>query len=85
MTKNAKQQAAEIQSAGLWNTLGLVQILVAACEQADTDHPTEETAEVGRRATELLEKAAALAPELVLLAIEKLPVSQVSILPEEID
>jgi len=78
MSKLAKQQATEIQSAGLWNTLGLVQVLVAACKMADTDHPSEETAEVGRRATELLDKAATLAPELVLLALEKLPVSQAS-------
>lgn len=81
MSKVAKQQATEIQSAGLWNTLGLVQVLVAACRMADTDHPSEETAEVGRRATELLDKAAALAPELVLLALEKLPVS--TTIPDE--
>lgn len=76
MGKAARQQAKDIQSAGLWNTLGLIQVLVTACGIADTDNPTDETADVGRRATELMDKAASLAPELVLLALEKLPVSR---------
>ena len=73
MSKAARQQAKDIQGAGLWNTLGLIQVLVAACGIAETSE--EEGAEIGRRATEILEKAAALAPELVVLALEKLPVS----------
>ena len=74
MSKMAKQQAKDIQGAGLWNTLGLVRVLVAACAIADTDHASEESAEVGRRATEMLDKAAALAPELVLIALERISV-----------
>ncbi len=76
MSKATRQQAKDIQGAGLWNTLGLVQALVAACATADADEVTEESGEIGRRATEILDKAAALAPELVLLALEKLPVSR---------
>jgi CCR4-NOT transcription complex subunit 1 len=75
ISKAAMQQAAEIQGAGLWNTLGLVQILVAACGMADEERVSEETAEVGRRATELLDKAAGLASELVVVALERLKVS----------
>lgn len=68
-----------MQGAGLWNTLGLIQVLVHACALAEMDHNSdrerEERADIGRRATEILEKAAKLAPELVLIALEKLPVS----------
>ncbi|GFZ43225.1 hypothetical protein JCM24511_00944, partial [Saitozyma sp. JCM 24511] len=78
-SKAARQQAREIQGAGLWNTLGLVQVLVAAIALADSesssDREAEERAEIGRRATDMLERASALAPELVLIALEKLPVS----------
>lgn len=74
MSKAARQQAKDIQGAGLWNTLGLILVLVSACDAADSEHPSDDSVEIGRRATELLEKAAALAPELVLLALEKLPV-----------
>ncbi|ODO11915.1 hypothetical protein I350_00699 [Cryptococcus amylolentus CBS 6273] len=76
-SKAARQQARDLQGAGLWNTLGLIQILVHACALAEADHHSErereERAEIGRRATEILEKAAKLAPELVLIALEKLP------------
>ncbi|WVF70722.1 hypothetical protein IAT40_005515 [Kwoniella sp. CBS 6097] len=78
-SKVARQQANDLQGAGLWNTLGLIQVLVHACGLAEADHPSErereERADIGRRATEMLESAAKLAPELVLLALEKLPVS----------
>ncbi|WWC68491.1 uncharacterized protein I206_102420 [Kwoniella pini CBS 10737] len=78
-SKVARQQANDLQGAGLWNTLGLIQVLVNACGLAETDHPSErereERADIGRRATDILESAAKLAPELVLLALEKLPVS----------
>ncbi|WVQ65071.1 uncharacterized protein L199_003241 [Kwoniella botswanensis] len=79
LSKTARQQANDLQGAGLWNTLGLIQVLVNACGLAETDHPSErereERADIGRRATDMLESAAKLAPELVLLALEKLPVS----------
>lgn len=78
-SKAARQQARDLQGAGLWNTLGLIQVLVHACALAEMDHNSdrerEERADIGRRATEILEKAAKLAPELVLIALEKLPVS----------
>jgi CCR4-NOT transcription complex subunit 1 len=77
-SKLARHQAGEIQGAGLWNTLGLIQVLVLAIGLADTestnDRGTEERVEIGRRATDMLERASALAPELVLVALEKLPV-----------
>lgn len=76
MSKAARQQAKDIQGAGLWNTLGLVRVLVAACSNADSDNGGDEEAEIARRATDILGKAAALAPELVILALESLPVSQ---------
>ncbi|WVR05705.1 hypothetical protein IAU60_002729 [Kwoniella sp. DSM 27419] len=76
-SKIARQQANDLQGAGLWNTLGLIQVLVHACGLAEADYMSdrqrEERAEIGRRATEMLEGAAKLAPELVLLALEKLP------------
>lgn len=76
-SKAARQQARDLQGAGLWNTLGLIQVLVHACALAEMDHHSdrerEERADIGRRATEILEKAAKLAPELVLIALEKLP------------
>nr|ODN93295.1 CCR4-NOT transcription complex subunit 1 [Cryptococcus depauperatus CBS 7841] len=75
-SKQARQQARDLQGAGLWNTLGLVQVLVHACALAEMDHRSErereERADIGRRATEILEKAAKLAPELILIAMEKL-------------
>lgn len=78
MSKTARQQAKDIQGAGLWNTLGLVQVLVAACRIAESEPATDESADIGRRAMEILDKAAALAPELVLRALQKLPVSSSS-------
>lgn len=74
-SKVARQQANDIQGAGLWNTLGLMKVLVTACGLADSDHVTEDMADTGRMATELLERAGSLAPELALIALEKLPVS----------
>lgn len=75
LPKNARQQAKEIQGAGLWNTLGLIRVLVAAYEMAEGDRVTDDVADIGRVATEIMDKAESLAPELVLLALEKLPVS----------
>ena len=74
MSKDARQQAKDIQGAGLWNTLGLIQVLVEACALADSGSRNAEVVEIGRRAMEILDKAAALAPELVLIALDKLPV-----------
>ncbi|WWD18096.1 hypothetical protein CI109_102544 [Kwoniella shandongensis] len=78
-SKLARQQARDLQGAGLWNTLGLIQVLVHAFGLAEVDHPSErereERAEIGRRASNILDKAYQLAPELVLIALEKLPVS----------
>lgn len=75
VSKAVKQQAKEVQAAGMWNTLGLIQVLVKATRMADEENVAdrEERVEIGRRATELLERAASLAPELVLIALEKLP------------
>jgi CCR4-NOT transcription complex subunit 1 len=84
-SKAARQQATDIQGAGLWNTLGLIQILVHANALAEGeigDLPSDERVEIGRMATERLDRAGLVAPELVLIALEKLPVSARSILPE---
>ncbi|KAK8865726.1 hypothetical protein IAR55_000872 [Kwoniella newhampshirensis] len=76
--KVARQQAREIQGAGIWNTLGLIQVLVQAIGLADADHPLErerdERAEIGRRASDIMVKASKMAKELVLIAFEKLPI-----------
>jgi CCR4-NOT transcription complex subunit 1 len=75
VSKAVRQQAKDVQAAGLWNTLGLVLVLIKACALADSEDGSdaEERVDIGRRATELLERAASLAPELVLIALEKLP------------
>ncbi|RSH85805.1 uncharacterized protein EHS24_003985 [Apiotrichum porosum] len=75
VSKAVRQQAKDVQAAGLWNCLGLIQVLIKACALADADDAVdrEERVDIGRRATELLERAANLAPELVLIALEKLP------------
>ncbi|CAK9782142.1 Not1-domain-containing protein [Cutaneotrichosporon oleaginosum] len=75
VNKTVRQQAKDVQAAGLWNTLGLIQVLTQACTMADSEEGAEhdDRIEVGRRATELLDRAASLAPELVLIALEKLP------------
>lgn len=75
VSKSVRQQAKDVQAAGLWNTLGLVQIIIRGCALADADEGADhdEIVDIGRRATELLERAASLAPELVLIALEKLP------------
>jgi CCR4-NOT transcription complex subunit 1 len=39
------------------------------------DLPSDERVEIGRMATERLDRAGSIAPELVLIALEKLPVS----------
>ncbi|WVQ85274.1 hypothetical protein IAT38_007439 [Cryptococcus sp. DSM 104549] len=74
--KAAKQAARDLQGAGLWNTLGLIQVLVHACTLAEGEHRSErereEAVDTGRRAMEILDKASKLAPELVLIAFEKL-------------
>lgn len=69
------QEAAEVQNAGLYNALGLVRSLVAGLEQADSDHATADMADLGRMASDLLHHASSIAPELVLLGLEKLDVS----------
>ncbi|KAL1410914.1 CCR4-NOT core subunit cdc39 [Vanrija albida] len=75
VSKVVRQQAKDVQAAGLWNTLGLIQVLIKACALADSEDASdrEELVDIGRRATELLDRAASLAPELVLIALEKLP------------
>ncbi|BEJ18074.1 hypothetical protein CspHIS471_0703510 [Cutaneotrichosporon sp. HIS471] len=75
VSKAVRQQAKDVQAAGLWNTLGLIQVLTRACTMADSEEgpEREDRIEVGRRATELLDRAASLAPELVLIGLEKLP------------
>ncbi|EJT45512.1 3'-5' exoribonuclease [Trichosporon asahii var. asahii CBS 2479] len=75
VSKVVRQQAKDVQSAGLWNSLGLIQVLVQACALADAEDATDrdERVDMGRRATELLDRAGGLAPELVLIALEKLP------------
>lgn len=50
-----------------------MKVLVTACGLADSDRVTEDIADTGRMASELLERAGALAPELTLIALEKLP------------
>lgn len=62
----------------MWNTLGLIQILVHANALAEGeigDLASDERVEIGRMATERLDRAGLVAPELVLIALEKLPVS----------
>ncbi|KAK4684746.1 CCR4-NOT transcription complex subunit 1, partial [Tremellales sp. Uapishka_1] len=74
-TKAVRQQAKDVQAACLWNTMGLIQVLVSACAMAESEEGSrEERAEIGRSATEMLDKAAALAPELVLIGLEKLSI-----------
>lgn len=75
VSKVVRQQAKDVQAAGLWNTLGLIQVLIQACAMADSEDGADrdDRIEIGRRATELLDRAASLAPELVLIALEKLP------------
>lgn len=78
-TKTARQQAMDLQGAGLWNTLGLVQILVHGIRIGEGEVQgigQEEAAEIGRMASERLDRAAVIAPELALIAFEKLPVSE---------
>ena len=77
MSKPARQQARDIQGAGLWNTLGLMKVLLAACVIADSETASVDDLEIGERAIEILNKVAAMAPELVLLSLDKLPVSYV--------
>lgn len=77
---NVNQEAAEVQNAGLYNALGLVRSLVAGLEQADSDQATGDMADLGRMAADLLHHASSIAPELVLLGLEKLNVSHVSLI-----
>ncbi|EIW72732.1 hypothetical protein TREMEDRAFT_72862 [Tremella mesenterica DSM 1558] len=70
MSKVARQQAREIQGAGVFNALGLLQVLFAACSVGDGD---QDGSELANAASQILERATNLAPELVLLATEKLP------------
>ena len=77
-TKTARQQAIDLQGAGLWNTLGLVQVLVHGIRIGEGEvqgFGQEEAAEIGRMASERLDRASVIAPELALIALEKLPVS----------
>lgn len=66
-------QAKSTQEAGILNALGLIQVLVEAYRVADSDAATEESAEIGRRATEMMEGIKHVAPDLLLIALEKLP------------
>ena len=75
MSTKSRQAAADVQSAGMWNTLGLMRILVEACTMAEGEQQNERIADIGRQATVLLSKATELVPDLVLIALEKLPVS----------
>lgn len=74
---NVNQEAAEVQNAGLYNALGLVRSLVAGLELADSDQATADMADIGRMASDLLHHASSIAPELVLLGLEKLNVSPI--------
>lgn len=65
----------DLQNAGVYNALGLIRILVAGLEQADSDHATADMADLGRMASDILRHASSIAPELVLLGLEKLDVS----------
>jgi CCR4-NOT transcription complex subunit 1 len=74
-SKAARQQAKDIQAAGIWNTMGLILALVTVSGVAESGDAGEESGDLGRRAGDILEKARLLAPELVLIALERLPVS----------
>lgn len=79
-SKAARQQATDIQGAGLWNTLGLIQVLVHACSVAERESAEitlEQRQDIARMAMERLDRASAIAPELALIALEKLHVSHV--------
>ena len=75
MSAKLKQAAVDLQSAGMWNILGLFRVLVEACGKAESDQENEQSAEVGRMAMGLLDRAAEVVPEMTLVAFEKLPVS----------
>lgn len=74
-TKAARQQALDLQGAGLWNTLGLIQVLVHGIRIGEGEIDSPDAAEIGRMASERLDRASVIAPELALIALEKLPVS----------
>jgi CCR4-NOT transcription complex subunit 1 len=75
----AKAEAAELQGAGIYNAMGLIIVTVAALEQADQDHATEDVVESGRMATAVMEQSLSMAPELLLLGLEKLTVSDLGV------
>lgn len=73
----AKDEAHELQGAGVWNALGLIVVLVAALEQADEDLASDDVITAGRMASSIMEQSLLMAPELMLLGLEQIKVSQV--------
>lgn len=71
----AKDEAHELQGAGVWNSMGLIMVLVAALEQADEDLASDDVIASGRMASSIMEQSLSLAPELLLLGLEKIKVS----------
>lgn len=71
----AKDEAAELQGAGIYNALGVIVVVVAAMDQADQDHASEDVIDAGRMASAIMEHSLSMAPELLLLGLERVKVS----------
>ncbi|KAL7423739.1 CCR4-NOT core subunit cdc39 [Cryptotrichosporon argae] len=74
-SKTVRSQAAEVQAGGLWNALGLYQVIITALAMAEAESALskQDRLEIGSLASDMLGRASQLTPELLLVALEKLP------------
>jgi CCR4-NOT transcription complex subunit 1 len=67
----AQNEARELQGAGIYNAMGFYVTLVAIFEQAESDLAGDEIADAAAAAGRLMDRGIDLAPELVLLGLER--------------
>ena len=72
----AQNEARELQNAGVYNAMGFIVVIVKVFEMAESDTADGSLYEAANTASNLMTMALRVAPELVLLGLEKMGVSQ---------
>jgi CCR4-NOT transcription complex subunit 1 len=73
--QSAQTDARELQGAGVYNSMGFITLIVKVFEMSESDTADESLYEAVNIATSLIDLAMEVAPELVLLGLEKMGVS----------
>ena len=75
LPEQAQSEADELQCAGIYNTMGFIIVIVAVFEMGEADESNQGLYEAVESASQLLDTGFQIAPELVILGLEKLNVS----------